>query len=248
MVEISHRRNRVKRAIKEVLGTLLVIAVFLFFSWLVLAIRAEAGPPNSNNVGYWCESQEAGVKYTPIEPFVVPEPPTGYIWTLLVIKAGSTGNSVDEENFVVQNPVVGNVYAWEGTWQGEPVSKAISHVILCVEASEQTTTTTSTTTTVVTTTTPESSTTTETATTSTTSSTTVPTTTAPTTTQPSAVPTTTDLTTTEPPPVGGVPAGGGAMAASTNWNWLMTVGVVLLVVGLLLAMLYNYLDSRKRGR
>ena len=230
-----------KRALKEVIGTLLVIAVFLFFSWWVLAIRAEA--QTTNDVGYWCADQESGVKFTPVEPFVVPEPPSGYYWSLLVIKAGSTGNSVDEENFVVQNPVVGQVYQWEGTWQGEPVSKAISHVILCVEPNEETTTTTSTTTTVVTTTTPGSSTTTV---TTIPSSTTAPTTTAPTTTQPSAVTTTADPTTTEAPPVGGVPAGGGAMAATSNWNWLMTVGIVLLIVGLGLAMLYNYLDQRDR--
>jgi LPXTG-motif cell wall-anchored protein len=93
-------------------------------------LTAGATHENSNEVGYWCEM---GVKYDNVNAptFTVPTPPQGYAWTLLVLKAGSTGQSVDEENFQIPDPVPGVSYSWEGTWQGKPIEKEISHAILC---------------------------------------------------------------------------------------------------------------------
>jgi len=158
---------------------------------------------NTNDVGHWCES---GIKIEdPGTPFTVPEPPDGYVWTLLVIKAGSGAG----ENEQFPNPIPGNQYTHSS-------GKDNSHVILCKESiPDETTTTTSTTTSTSTTTT--STTQPETTTTVPETTTTVPetTTTVPeTTTTVADTTTTTDpgATTTEPPPNGGVPAGGGAMA------------------------------------
>ena len=144
--------------------------------------------PNTNKVSYWCEGG-LGVKYEPVSaPYVVPAPPAGYQWTLLVIKAGSTGRSVVNENFVVQSPVVGKAYS-------HPEKDSISHVILCKKQNQTTTTTT---------TQPEE----ETTTTTTPPTSTVPETTVPETTQPpvTTVPVTTEPPATTQPPVTTVPA------------------------------------------
>lgn len=162
---------------------------------------------NTNSVDHWCDR---GIKIEdPGTPFVVPEPKPGYVWTLLVIKAGSGAG----ENHQVPNPVVGTAYV-------HPSGKDISHVILChVDEPDETTTTTSSTTSTSTSTSTTTTSTTQPETTTTVpeTTTTVPetTTTVPETTTTVADTTTTTLpgaTTTEPPPNGGVPAGGGAMA------------------------------------
>jgi len=76
-------------------------------------------PPNPNQVEYWCPA--GGVKYEPVDtPFVVPAPPAGFTWTLLVLKAGSG----DGENEQFPNPVVGQAYS-------RTDGKDISHAILC---------------------------------------------------------------------------------------------------------------------
>jgi hypothetical protein len=92
-----------------------------------------------NGVEGWCADK--GVKYDGVNAltFKVPDAPDGYVWTLLVLKAGSSGHSVDEENFVVHDPVVGQSYSWQGTWQDEPIEKEISHAILCKEEVPSTT-------------------------------------------------------------------------------------------------------------
>ena len=143
---------------------LIVLAVALALPGIALA---QEGPPTTtpsqnqrqNNVNDWCED---GVKIEPVStPFVVPEPPSGATWTLLVLKAGTT-------NETVVNPVVGQAYFPSN-------DKDISHVILCYEEDPPTTTTTTTTTTIpdtsTTTTIPEETTTTTVPDTSTTSTT-----------------------------------------------------------------------------
>jgi len=138
-----------------------------------LAIPAAAtggSPPatNTNEVPYWCQ-QNPGIKFEPVAtPFVVPAPPAGYTWTLLVLKAGSTGKGgVVNENETFANPVVGQSYVHSS-------GKDISHAILCKMLTPTTTTPTTTPTTTV----PEETTTTTTSTTvpeqTTTTSTTVP--------------------------------------------------------------------------
>lgn len=183
--------------------------------------------PDANKVAYWCEPDgnfelfaDTGVKYEPVDtPFIVPAPPEGKIWTLLVLKAGTT-------NETVAYPVVGQGYQ-QGT------DKDNSHVILCWEVNEVTTTTstststtsTSSTTTSTPSTTIPGTTTTVQPTTTSSSTTTIPaTTTSPPTTDPSTTTsldetTTTLATTTVPPvteptlPVTGVEVGGlGALA------------------------------------
>lgn len=224
--------------------------------WAVLALPATA--TDSNQVGYWCET---GVKYEPVDtPFVVPEPPAGEVWTLLVLKAGSG----EGENAEFVNPTVGVGYE-------HPSGKDISHAILCHEGGtvDTTTTTMATTTTgpsgdttttepPTTTTVPETSTTTtsSTSTSTTTSSTTQPPSTTTTseattttlgtttsTTEPnstttsSTTPTSSSSTTTTGTPKGGVATGGGGTALPHTGlemaEWL-ALAVLLLGGGALL--------------
>jgi hypothetical protein len=112
---------------------------FLIASLLILAACGQAGSlplaqsPDTNQVSYWCS---LGVKYEPVsDPFVVPAPPGGYVWTLLVIKGGSG----EGQNVTFPNPVVGQGYS-------HPTA-GNSHVILCKALIPDVTTTTSTTTT-----------------------------------------------------------------------------------------------------
>ncbi len=141
--------------------------------------------PGPNTVAYWCgDANDAGIKYEPVDtPFIVPAPPDGYVWTLLIVKAGSTdiGNGPGNDA-PIANPVVGDEYSHSS-------GKDISHIILCMdpEPKETTTTVTETTTTVAETTTTVAET----------------TTTAPTetTTTVAEVTTTTALTATAQPPV-----------------------------------------------
>ena len=92
------RRHLSGRAVSIMILTALALGL------VPLAAGATGG--RSNEVGYSCE---AGVKFDHVDAptFTVPEPPEGYRWTLLVLKAGSSGCSVDEENFQIPDPVVG---------------------------------------------------------------------------------------------------------------------------------------------
>ena len=148
------------------------IIVGLLVVGFVLLVGQAAIGTDSNQVDFWCED---GMKFEPVDtPFIVPEPPPGATWTLLVLKGGTT-------NETVVNPVVGQAYSHS--------TKDNSHVILCYEEEVTPSTTTTSTTTSTTTTAP-----------TTTTSTTVPTptttTTIPTTTTTSEPPTS---TTTVPP-------------------------------------------------
>jgi len=92
-------------------GLMAVLAV-----WAIAACgtsrELESGnnTPNTNSVEYWCPN--GGIKYEPVAtPFVVPSPPSGKVWTLLVLKAGNEETSVEVENETFPNPVVGQSYA-----------------------------------------------------------------------------------------------------------------------------------------
>jgi len=102
----------------------------LIVALLLLAIAAPVGAtvnPETNQVSYWCDD---GVKYEPVDtPFVVPAPPEGTVWTLLVLKAGTT-------NETIANPVAGQSYAHS--------EHDNSHVILCWTEVVDTTTTSTT--------------------------------------------------------------------------------------------------------
>ena len=196
-------------------------------------IGAAAQGTEGNQVDDWCET---GIKYEPVAtPFVVPDPPEGTTWTILVLKAGT-------ENSVVTDPVPGQAYS-------HPNGKEISHAILCYENTPSGGTTSTTSSTVV-------------STPSTTSSTSISstTTTAPATTTSSSTsttsrpqPTTTGPSTTVPPttpiprginageaPEGGVAAGGGAMAVGTAWYWYVGAGLgIFLIAGLLVAFAFS---------
>jgi LPXTG-motif cell wall-anchored protein len=198
----------------EAFVILTIVTVMAAMIWLVVsAYEAEAqtytapGEPTplvvdseANKVSDWCEPDDAGVKYEPVAtPYVVPEPPEGKTWTLLVIKSALVNDQFP-------NPVVGQSYTAVS-------GKDISHVILCwgdrpviittttTEPTTTTTTSTSTTTT-STTTLPPSTTTTEATTTtssSTTTSTTTPSTTTTSTTATTSTTTVPPTTTTQPP-------------------------------------------------
>jgi hypothetical protein len=120
---------------KKVLIPLLAFAAILMAA---CGTPGLASSTDSNQVDYWCPA--GGVKIDPAStPFVVPAPPEGTVWTLLVLKAGSE-QSADPENEQFPNPVVGQAYS-------RTDGKSISHVILCHDPTATTTSTTTTTTT-----------------------------------------------------------------------------------------------------
>ena len=150
------------------LATIVVFALV----WVSISAVAAVGQadPEANQPDFWCEPGQ-GLKIEPVAtPFVVPVPEEGTTWTLLVLKGGTT-------NETVVNPIPGQGYSHSVA--------ANSHVILCWETAAVTTTTSSSTTTTTTSST----------TTSTTQPTTTTTTTDPATTTSSST-TTTDPTTT----------------------------------------------------
>lgn len=114
----------------------LFLAGTALLAFTIPASATGGSPPadNTNEVTYWC-GENGGVKFDPVStPFVVPAPPDGYTWTLLVLKAGSTGHGdVINENETFPNPVVGQSYTHSS-------GKDLSHAILCKTASEGTTT------------------------------------------------------------------------------------------------------------
>ncbi len=72
---------------------------------LVLLATLNAAATDTNQVDHWCET--GGIKYEPVDtPFIVPAPPAGQTWTLLILKAGSG----PDQNQVIENPTVGVGY------------------------------------------------------------------------------------------------------------------------------------------
>jgi hypothetical protein len=113
------------RIIAILTGLLLAAGLVAFSS------QAAFGTNNDqmNQVEDWCED---GMKVEPVStPYVVPAPPAGATWTLLVLKAGT-------DNQTIANPVVGQAYSPSN-------GKDISHVILCYEREVPPSTTTTTT-------------------------------------------------------------------------------------------------------
>jgi len=105
----------------------MLIALLLGVSLLMLTIgvaNATTDISEKNKVSYWCED---GIKYEPVEtPFIVPAPPEGTQWTLIVLKAGTTNETHPYPK------------------QGDTYSHTLhdnSHVILCWEETSDTTTT-----------------------------------------------------------------------------------------------------------
>lgn len=189
--------------------TLRVLAA-IFASLAVLTLWAGSASAtndtNTNEVAYWCEGGH-GIKYDNLTStsFTVPAPPSGWTWTLLVLKAGSDVSVPTGANETFPNPVVGQSYSHSS-------GKTLSHAILCKSYTGTTTTTAGSTTTAASTTiattttaptTTQGTTTTTMATTTTGATTTAATTTTQgtTTTVATTVPqtTTTAATTTQPP-------------------------------------------------
>lgn len=193
----------------------LVLAMLVIFGAMLLVTAWPAQATNSNQVDRWCED---GMKIEPVStPFVVPEPPMGATWTLLVLKAGT-------ENHTIANPTINVGYV-------HPNGKDISHVILCYTEGNTTTFTSTSTTTSTTVTIPSTTTTVP----STTTSSTVPdatTTTNPTSSSTTA-PTTTvpESTTTEVPPPTYIESGDAGYLAEehegTDWGF----GLAMLFFG-----------------
>jgi cobalamin biosynthesis Mg chelatase CobN len=213
--------------------------LLLAYAVVFTGTSADAGETTLNQVSDWCNGED-GTKYEePVDtPFIVPAPPDGTVWTLIVLKAGTT-------NETVPYPVVGDSYSHS--------EHDNSHIILCWEALSTSTIvvnttvpddTTTTTTISPTTTLPTSTTTSEAVTTTTEQSTTTtdPTTTSSSTTTTSVDPTTTSTsvdpsTTTEPSTV---PQTTSTVTTSTlpvtgfNADDVVPFGVALLVVGVVL--------------
>lgn len=120
-----------RRAMRRIVVTFLALAIGVYVL-LAFPFPGEAAPvdPATNNVSYWCQDDGGygGVKYEPVDdPFIVPVPPEGTAWELLVLKAGTT-------NETVVNPIPGQSYSHS--------EHDNSHVILCWEPVIVTTTTT----------------------------------------------------------------------------------------------------------
>jgi LPXTG-motif cell wall-anchored protein len=219
----------VNRTGERYAAILIILGLSIFIAFVALSNRAESNDTSEENkVSYWCEGDN-GTKFEPVDtPFIVPSPTSGTTWTLLVLKGGTT-------NETVANPVVGQGYSHS--------LHDNSHIILCWETVVNTTTTTepivTTTTSIETTTTTEPVTTTTDPATTTSSSTptTVPQTTS-TTSSTSTSTTTTSIpssTTTDPPTTTTVmtelPMTGASLTA------IAVVGMMLLVLGS--ALIYN---------
>jgi len=231
-----------KTRLGRLLGLTFIVAVVMFVT-VATAMAVEYDETTTdisekNKVGYWCED---GIKYEPVDtPFIVPAPPAGTTWTLIVLKGGTT-------NQTHATPKTGETYSHS--------EHENSHVILCYEEASTTTTEPSTTTSSSSTTSSTSSTTTSSTTTSSTTTTSQPTTrstVAETTTSSSTTttvvdPTTTtqlEATTTVPPtttttvptlPVTGIP------------DDVLPLGVALLVGGVLLLLSASWLGHRRSG-
>ena len=107
------------------------IAAIFILAFLIVAMvgisSAYGDEATLNQVSDWCDG-ENGVKYEPVDtPFIVPEPPEGTTWTLIVLKAGTTNETIP--------------YPLEGQSFSHSLHEN-SHVILCWETEQVTTTTT----------------------------------------------------------------------------------------------------------
>ena len=164
----------------------------------------------ANKVSYWCED---GIKYEPVDtPFIVPAPPAGTTWTLIVLKGGTT-------NETHANPTSGQSYSHS--------AHDNSHVILCWEGEATTDSTVpdSTTTTAPETTTSSSTTSTVPVTSTSTQVGSTTTTSLPTTTSTAPVPTTVPPSTTLPEVSTDLPETG------ANVTVLGLIGMALLLTG-----------------
>lgn len=99
-------------------------------------------PGNVNDPKYWSDLGYGTCTKNdnPSTPYVLANPPSGYVWTLLVLKAGSESSNSDWLT-QIPNPQPGTYY--------HPSGKQLSHVISCKKPQSATTTTATTTTTVV---------------------------------------------------------------------------------------------------
>jgi len=115
---------------------LMVLVLLVFAVALVFAVPVSAGE-NTNSVAYWCGSENLGTKIEPVStPYVLNfQPPEGYTFTDLIVKAGS-GDGENEKYAAV----FGNSYSHSS-------GKDNSHVIVCWEEGTTTTTEETTTTT-----------------------------------------------------------------------------------------------------
>ncbi|HEY7626227.1 MAG TPA: hypothetical protein VH761_04130 [Ilumatobacteraceae bacterium] len=123
---MSGRSDGIRRRVTVLLGAATIVST-------VLASPASAAGPG--DVSYWCA--QGGVKITvAATSFVVPSPPSGSTWTLLVLD--SQGRLLPD---VFINPVVGASYS-------DPGGSEITQAILCQVAAAPPTTIEATTTTV----------------------------------------------------------------------------------------------------
>jgi len=107
--------NRQRVLLIAALGITLLLASFA---------ATGASTTNVNDPAYW-EAQGYGTCMKtegPPTPYVLGEPPSGMVWTALVIKAGSE-SSTETPVFLIENPSPGSYV--------HPSGKDISYVITC---------------------------------------------------------------------------------------------------------------------
>ena len=93
------------------------------------AVASNATAPSANSENFWeTLTGEVCTKYEPVDvvPYTLVAPPSGFVYSKLIIKAGSS-SSVDHENYVWYPPniIVGAQYQHQE-------KDSISHLILCV--------------------------------------------------------------------------------------------------------------------
>ncbi|MBG6107951.1 hypothetical protein IWX88_001588, partial [Frigoribacterium sp. CG_9.8] len=114
---------------RTIAGFLALLLLLLVAGVSVLAPDAPAiaAGTNTNDPATWqTEPGETCVKIEPVTvvPYILPDAPTDRTYSKIVVKAGSSGKSVTDENAVFPNPTPGARYQ-------HPEKDSISHIILC---------------------------------------------------------------------------------------------------------------------
>ena len=111
-------------------GTLLALLIVLVFP-------GTAHATDTNHPEYWqdtpgevCTNVGYETEDSAGHPYVLPNPEDGFVYSKVIVKAGSTGHSVTDENAVYTTGLIaGSTYV-------HPEKGSISHVIVCTVPAE----------------------------------------------------------------------------------------------------------------
>ncbi len=138
------RKEMRRRARRRLIRTRLIAGVTAIAIGLGLAVggtaaaTAAGGPTtNTNNEAYWqqlpgevCVKPSFSSENSTTKPFTLPALEAGYTYSKVIVKAGSTGNSVTNENTVYTKDRQGGTLTAGDTFV-HAEKNSISHVIYC---------------------------------------------------------------------------------------------------------------------